>query len=149
MAQNLADKKDAHQRVNKEYETFKKDYDEKSAEMKNTDELIQTLTTGISAEEGHENGYMEQLQQSKNIASRSSTTEEQASLKIKHLKKELSEKEPQAAKALAESKGSVIALEKKKNEIKEIEVTKRQCILLVSDCYMIEIIEFFELEPTV
>lgn len=30
--------------------------------MQNTSELIQTLTTGITADEGHENGYREQLQ---------------------------------------------------------------------------------------
>lgn len=89
--------------------------------MRSTDELIQTLTTGISAEEGHENGYMEQLQQSKNDANQASTSEEQALLKMRHMRKELAEKEPQAAKALAESQGSVIALEKKKNEISEIE----------------------------
>lgn len=123
MGQNLAEKKYAYQRINNEYETFKKTYDEKTDEMKNTDELIQTLTTGISAEEGHENGYMEQLQQSKNAANQASTSEEQASLKIKHMRRELAEKEPQAAKALAESQGSVAVLEKKKAAISELEVT--------------------------
>lgn len=122
MGQNLAEKKDAYQRINDEYELFKKTYDEKTEEMKNTDEFIQTLTTGITAEEGRENGYMEQLQQSKNVANQASTAEEQASLKIKHLRRELAEKEPQAAKALAESQGSVIALEKKKAQIGELEV---------------------------
>jgi structural maintenance of chromosome 2 len=101
---------------------FKKDYDEKTNEMKSTDELIQTLTTGISAEEGHENGYMEQLQQSKKNANQASTVEEQATLKLRHFRKELAEKEPQAVKALAESQASVVTLEKKKAEIKELEV---------------------------
>lgn len=121
LAQNLEDKKHAYERINREYEVFKKDYDEKTTEMKNTDELIQTLTTGISAEEGRENGYMEQLQHSKNAVNQASTSEEQASLKIRHMRRELSEKEPQAAKALAESQGSVVALEKKKIEIAEIQ----------------------------
>jgi structural maintenance of chromosome 2 len=117
----LGDKKESYEKINKEYELFKKDYDEKTEEMRSTDELIQTLTTGISAEEGHENGYMEQLQQAKNSANQASTSEEQASLKMRHMRKELAEKEPQAAKALIESQGSVIALEKKKSEISEIE----------------------------
>jgi structural maintenance of chromosome 2 len=121
LSQNLSDKKESYRKINKEYELFKKDYDEKTEEMRSTDELIQTLTTGISAEEGHENGYMEQLQQSKNAANQASTSEEQASLKMRHMRKELAEKEPQAAKALAESQGSVVALEKKKGEIREIE----------------------------
>ncbi|KAI8643677.1 P-loop containing nucleoside triphosphate hydrolase protein [Parasitella parasitica] len=117
LALNLDEKKHAFERINQEYEVFKKDYDEKTAEMKNTDELIQTLTTGISAEEGRENGYMEQLQHAKNTVNQASTSEEQALLKIRHLQRELAEKEPQAVKALAESQGSVIALEQKKIEI--------------------------------
>ncbi|KAG1124874.1 hypothetical protein G6F42_009222 [Rhizopus arrhizus] len=120
-ARNLEEKKHAFERINQEYATFKKEFDEKTAEMKNTDELIQTLTTGVSAEEGHENGYMEQLQQSKNAVNQASTTEEQASLKIRHMQNELREKEPQAAKALTESQGSVVALERKKAEITEIQ----------------------------
>ncbi|CAO3620284.1 unnamed protein product [Mucor fragilis] len=120
-ARNLEEKRHAFERINQEYAAFKKDHDEKTAEMKSTDELIQTLTTGVSAEEGRENGYMEQLQQSKNAANQASTTEEQASLKIRHLQNELREKEPQAAKALAESQGSVVALERKKAEITEIQ----------------------------
>lgn len=117
--------------MNNEYELFKKSYDEKTDEMKSTDELIQTLTTGISAEEGRENGYMEQLQQSKNAANQSSTLEEQASLKMKHMRKELSEKEPQAARALAESQGSVLALDKKKAEIVELEVINNESIFFI------------------
>lgn len=122
MDQTLNDQKLAYEKINKEYEIFKTAYDEKAEEMKRTEGLLQTLTTGVSAEEGKENGYMEQLQKSKNMANQASTSEEQASLKIKHLRKELSEKEPQAAKALAESQGSVAALEKKKAEIQGLEV---------------------------
>ncbi|KAG0872348.1 hypothetical protein G6F16_005241 [Rhizopus arrhizus] len=117
LIQSLNEKRASYEAINKEYEEFKKSYDEKTQEMKSTDELIQTLTTGISAEEGHENGYMEQLQQFKNAANQSSTAEEQISLKIKHLRKELAEKEPQAAKALKESQGSVAALDMKRSEI--------------------------------
>lgn len=113
----MNEKKASYEAINKEYEEFKKSYDEKTQEMKSTDELIQTLTTGISAEEGHENGYMEQLQQFKNAANQASTAEEQISLKIKHLRKELAEKEPQAVKALKESQGSVAALDIKRSEI--------------------------------
>lgn len=119
----MNEKKHVYQKVNTEYEQFKKVYDEKTDEMKSTDELIQTLTTGISAEEGRENGYMEQLQQAKNTANQASTLEEQASLKMKHMRRELAEKEPQAARALAESQGSVLDLDKKKADIVALEVT--------------------------
>lgn len=119
----MNEKKHVYQKVNTEYEQFKKVYDEKTDEMKSTDELIQTLTTGISAEEGRENGYMEQLQQAKNTANQASTLEEQASLKMKHMRRELAEKEPQAARALAESQGSVLDLDNKKADIVALEVT--------------------------
>ncbi|KAI8973317.1 hypothetical protein BDF20DRAFT_824084 [Mycotypha africana] len=121
LEQNLRDKRSSYERVYKEYEQFKKENDEKTAQMKSMDELIQTLTTGISAEEGQENGYMEQLQQFKNAANKASTAEEQATLKIKHLSKELKEKEPQAARALKESNDSVVILDNKKAEIVELQ----------------------------
>ena len=107
--------------------------------MRSTDELVQTLTTGISAEEGHENGYMEQLQQSRHTVSQASTLEEQALLKIKHLRKELAEKEPQAAKALADSQGSVAALEQKKLEISELEVKNNNRMLICVVSYYVDI----------
>lgn len=62
MGHTLTDKRNSYSKINAEYETFKRSYDEKTEEMRRTSELIQTLTTGISAQEGHENGYMEQLQ---------------------------------------------------------------------------------------
>lgn len=62
MEQGLYEKKESYQKIFSQYEAFKKSYDEKSNEMEKTSELLQTLTTGITAEEGHENGYMEQLQ---------------------------------------------------------------------------------------
>ncbi|RCI07057.1 Structural maintenance of chromosomes protein 2 [Rhizopus stolonifer] len=119
--QQIRKKREYYQRIHQEYEAFKKDYDEKQDEMKQTDELIQTLTTGISAEEGHENGYLQQLQQSKHAVHQASTLEEQTMLKMKHLHHELSEKEPQAAKAFAESEGSMVALEQKKQEIETLQ----------------------------
>ena len=38
------------------------DFESKTLQVKKQEELLQTLTTGISASEGHENGYMDQLQ---------------------------------------------------------------------------------------
>lgn len=62
MEQTLNEKRATYNKINEEYTVFKKTYDDKTEEMEKTSELLQTLTTGISAEEGHENGYMEQLQ---------------------------------------------------------------------------------------
>lgn len=62
MEQALFEKKGSYEKIRDQYESFKKAYDEKTKEMQKTSELVQALTTGISAEEGHESGYMEQLQ---------------------------------------------------------------------------------------
>jgi structural maintenance of chromosome 2 len=121
MESNLREKKESYNNVNKEYASFKVTYDEKTEEMNTTSELIQTLTTGVSAEEGHENGYMEQLQKSKNNANKASTAVEQASLKMKHMNKELGEKEQQLKNAKNENQGAMVQLEKKQSEIGELE----------------------------
>lgn len=39
-----------------------KEYEEMSLFIKNTESLVQTLTTGLGSSEGQENGYMDQLQ---------------------------------------------------------------------------------------
>ena len=44
------------------YEKIKVDYDAKMTQVRQTEELYQTLTTGMTAREGHENGFMEQIQ---------------------------------------------------------------------------------------
>ncbi|KAF7722002.1 Structural maintenance of chromosomes protein 2 [Apophysomyces ossiformis] len=121
MEKALLEKKDAYSRIHKEYETFKAKYDEKKNEMQKTSELLQTLTTGVSVNEGQENGYMEQIQASKNIASESATAEEQAKLKIVHLRKELQEKEPQAAKAELQNEDLKQEIAIKKKELVELE----------------------------
>lgn len=99
---------------------MKEEFDRKTKEMQKTSELLQALTTGVSAQEGQENGYLEQLQgkklsdrieqevtvvdrtwihsDAKNTANRASTTEEQARIKIKHLEKDLEEKTKQVSK---------------------------------------------------
>lgn len=41
---------------------MKEEFDRKTKEMQKTSELLQALTTGVSAQEGQENGYLEQLQ---------------------------------------------------------------------------------------
>lgn len=62
MERALFEKKGSYEKIKEQYESFKKFYDEKANDMQRTSELVQALTTGISAEEGHESGYMEQLQ---------------------------------------------------------------------------------------
>ncbi|KAL0094637.1 RecF/RecN/SMC [Phycomyces blakesleeanus] len=117
----LGEKKESYARIYQEYENYKKLHDDKTHEMQKTSELIQTLTTGISAEEGHENGYLEQLQECKNAERNASTAEDTAKLRISHFRKELSEKEPQAIYAERQNHGLVREIAVKKLELPELE----------------------------
>ncbi|KAI9488964.1 RecF/RecN/SMC [Zychaea mexicana] len=121
MERNLAEKDDSYDKINQQYESYKKTHDEKVEELHKKSELLQTLTTGISAEEGHESGYMEQLQSAKNAVNEASTMEEQSNLKIAHLKKELKEKEPQATRAEKEDEGLLIEMSVKRKDLSETE----------------------------
>ncbi|KAI9026644.1 hypothetical protein CLU79DRAFT_58207 [Phycomyces nitens] len=121
MERALVEKKESYAKIYQEYENYKKLHDDKTNEMQKTSELIQTLTTGISAEEGHENGYLEQLQGCKNIDREASTAEDTAKLRIAHLNKELSEKEPQAKHAERQNDGLVREISLKKTQLAELE----------------------------
>lgn len=57
-----AERKAQYDQLNSQYEPIKEEFDRKTKEMHKTSELVQALTTGVSAQEGQENGYMEQLQ---------------------------------------------------------------------------------------
>ena len=121
MERNLSEKEESSRKIHAQYESVKKSYDEKNQELQKKSELLQALTTGVSAEEGHESGYMEQLQAAKNAVNEASTMEEQAKLKVAHLKKELREKEPQAAHAEKEDEGLLQELSVKRQELAETE----------------------------
>ncbi|KAK9762665.1 Structural maintenance of chromosomes protein 2 [Basidiobolus ranarum] len=121
LEQALKEKKEDHEKKFAEYEELKKQNDSKTTEVKRSEELLQTLSTGVAAEEGHENGYMEQLQEAKNVASQSSTEEEQTKLRISHMKKELKELQPKTAKAIKENKTAMKELESAKQQIEKLE----------------------------
>ena len=44
------------------FEQVRQSHEDKTKNVQKLEQLLQTLTTGISAQEGQENGYMEQLQ---------------------------------------------------------------------------------------
>ncbi|KAJ1909645.1 Structural maintenance of chromosomes protein 2, partial [Tieghemiomyces parasiticus] len=92
----LAEKRRRVADLNERFESVRTEHDERAQQLRQTEELIQTLTTGVSAEEGHENGYMEQLQQAKQRLSQAATTIEQARRKTNHVQKQIKELEPQA-----------------------------------------------------
>ncbi|CAI2175919.1 7498_t:CDS:10 [Funneliformis geosporum] len=97
--QALLRKTEESKKLEIQFVEIKKVHDEKSEQVRKSEELFETLSTGLSAKEGHEYGYMEQLQEARNNASRASTEIEQANVKMSHLKFELKEKEPLAERA--------------------------------------------------
>ena len=60
-------------------------YENQQKEAEKQEELLQTLSTGISAKAGQENGYMEQLQDARLRVSQAKTEAQQIRLRIKDL----------------------------------------------------------------
>ncbi|CAG8742515.1 18492_t:CDS:10, partial [Racocetra fulgida] len=115
-----AEKRRNYEKLQVKFDQIKKTHDEKSEKVRKAEELLQTLSTGVSAQEGHENGYMEQLQEAKNNATQAKTELEQAKLKISHLEKELKEKEPQAQKAQKDGRELLSSLESAKKTAQDL-----------------------------
>ena len=99
------------------YSDLKLKHDEQEEQVRMNEELIQTLSTGLAAEEGHENGYMEQLQRVKASAAQATTLVDQSKLKLKHQEIDLAEKRKQAATAQKNNKGLSAGLEVIKQNI--------------------------------
>ncbi|RGB44102.1 putative nuclear condensin complex subunit Smc2 [Rhizophagus diaphanus] len=118
--QVLLQKSEEYKKLETQFEKIKRNHDEKSEQVRKAEELLQTLSTGVSAQEGHENGYMEQLQEVRNNESHALTEIEQAKLKISHLNKELNEKEPLAIKAVNDNQGLLKDYESAKKVVQNL-----------------------------
>ncbi|OZJ01733.1 hypothetical protein BZG36_05299 [Bifiguratus adelaidae] len=102
---HLTEKQQQFLMESESFKQVKQGYDEKVEEVRRMEQLLQSLTTGVAAEEGHESGYLEQIQDAKNKLTQASTEEEQTKLKIDYMTKDLKDKQPRATKAQSESKG--------------------------------------------
>ncbi|KAK3825070.1 MAG: RecF/RecN/SMC [Benniella sp.] len=122
----LQEKKTQLQRFQVTYNELKREHDEQQEQVRMNEELIQTLSTGLAAEEGHENGYMEQLQRVKASAAQATSFVDQSKLKLKHLESELVEKRKQAAMAQKNSKDIAAGLLAAKQQVKQLEDALRK-----------------------
>lgn len=109
------------EKQHKSYQALKKDYDALSDDASKQEELLQTLTVGISSKEGVNNGYMNQLQDARNSLSTVCTQQQQAKIKINHLQKGIKDMEPKAKKAQLDVNALRKALEKSKVEAQTLE----------------------------
>ena len=87
---------------------------EKVASIRKLEELLQSLTTGLSSSEGKDTGYMDQLREMKQHISEYETEIQQMKLKTTHLKKELQEVAPKAQ--VAEKQNSALINDLKANQ---------------------------------
>ncbi|KAF9391151.1 Structural maintenance of chromosomes protein 2, partial [Mortierella sp. AD011] len=122
---NLLEKRTEFQKLRVTYNDLKHKHDGQQEQVRMNEELIQTLSTGLAAEEGHENGYMEQLQRVKASAAQATTLIEQSKLKLKHLETELSEKRRGVTVAQKNNKDLSTGLLAIKQQIKQLEDSLR------------------------
>ncbi|TPX71866.1 hypothetical protein SpCBS45565_g00860 [Spizellomyces sp. 'palustris'] len=117
--QSLLDGKAKYEKLTADYESTMKEHEEKADSIRKLEDLIQTLSTGLAAKEGQENGYQTQLQDANKAVSTAASEAEQAKLKITHLKKELQEKLPKA-KAAEKQNSSLLAEVKANKNVTEM-----------------------------
>lgn len=117
----VKEKNDIFTKLQKAYDNTKSEYDKLCASIDSKEELLSTLQTGVSTQEGQETGYQGQLQEAKNRSSAASTEQEQAKLKISHFQKRIKEDEPRAKKAKDQNSGLIKELEGLKAQATKLE----------------------------
>jgi structural maintenance of chromosome 2 len=73
---------------------FKQNFEDKSLKLKKMEELLQTLSVGLAANEGQDNGFLDQLKENKKLGALATSEIEQIKMQTEHLKKELQESMP-------------------------------------------------------
>ncbi|KAF9977056.1 Structural maintenance of chromosomes protein 2 [Actinomortierella ambigua] len=117
----LAAKQKEHQKLNSVYEELKAEHDSLVQQVRMTEELVQTLSTGLAAEEGHENGYMEQLQRINSAGAQAATIAEQSKLKQQHLEREVADKRNRANAAQRNNKELSATMGSLQRQVKSLE----------------------------
>ncbi|TPX52190.1 hypothetical protein SeMB42_g01613 [Synchytrium endobioticum] len=95
------------QQVMNTYNPLKADHDTKISHLRERENLLQTLITGMSAGGNNEGGYDYQLQQAKTEKSNAQSDVEQTRLKITQLQKTVKEMKPKAQQAASQNDGLV------------------------------------------
>ncbi|KAI8063508.1 RecF/RecN/SMC [Gongronella butleri] len=122
----VTEKRLIYEEIKQDYDQFKQIHDGKTKEMHRTAELLQSLTTGITAEEGQESGYHERFQSFKNTAAEAATAEKQARLNVTHLQRELNEKTQQAKKTEQQDQGLIRDIASKKQSLETLQIQLAQ-----------------------
>lgn len=111
-------KKDSTSKAAATFAALKVTYDTSAAALKSSEDLLQTLLTGVSSssDESTSSGFMGQLATAKALASNLGNEAQRARVRIEHLQKQVKEKEPKAKKAASEGKGLLAEVEAVRKE---------------------------------
>jgi structural maintenance of chromosome 2 len=125
----LAAKTAASEQDTAAYAELKQAYDAGAEELARTEELLQTLLTGLSSSKDDEGagGYMGALAEAKARLAAAGTEAEQAKVKIGLAEREIKDKEPRAKKAEKEGEGLVKELATKRAEVEELRARVNAC----------------------
>lgn len=102
---------------------LKASYDSGSADLARTEELLQSLLTGLTSSSNDDEsagGYMGALAEAKARLAAAGTEAEQAKVKIGLAEREIKEKEPRAKKAENEGQGLIKELASKRAEVEQL-----------------------------
>lgn len=121
-----AARKDEVARSRDEFTKLKADFDGATEQLRKSEELLQTLVTGLASDGGAEGeassgGFMGQLAAARQKLADVSSEAEQAKVRIGHLNKELKEKEPRARKLEKEGGGLTEELAKARKQVEAAE----------------------------
>ncbi|KAJ3186681.1 Structural maintenance of chromosomes protein 2 [Gaertneriomyces sp. JEL0708] len=112
--QSLVESRRKHEKLKAGYEASVKEHEAKADRLREQENLIQTLSTGMSAKEGQEGGYQAQLQDANKAITAAASEAEQAKIKMNHLKRELQESLPKARAAEKENSSLIADLKANK-----------------------------------
>lgn len=99
------------------YNESKQRHSDLKDEFNKKEELLSTLTTGVTAKGGIDGGYMSQLKESKEELNRSQNAIQQASMKRKHLKEKMAADESRLQRAKDDNKVLLSDIDSYKQEI--------------------------------
>lgn len=125
LEKNHEEKKKELEELNNNFKEMKESYENSLKELNVKDELLQTLLTGMASnkkkkedgEDDNQGGYIGALANAKSKEANAITEISQTKLRISHLTKELSSKEPAAKKASKENQGLISELEELKEKL--------------------------------
>ncbi|CUM67537.1 uncharacterized protein PRCAT00005237001 [Priceomyces carsonii] len=121
LQENLENNMDVYSKYEADYQNAKNRLSHLEEEFNKKEELLSTLSTGISSKGGAEGGYMSQLKEAKEKLNQSTNIIKQATLKINHISNQLKNDKPKLEKAKQENRTLTQELERYTNEISKKE----------------------------